>query len=141
MRFIRDVQVITLDAAGGPNDTQNVVMAPQDRPFRELTIWGMPGTGRVVGDAAGVRNFTSEVFFGPTTQGGASARANDEIYLVFDPGDTVRIWPANNTASNPESAGTRQGVRGFPVTVQFVNLAATKIVITVIFLAMTIDQG
>jgi hypothetical protein len=141
VRFVRDVQVITLDATGGPNDQQNVVMAPQDRPFRELTIWGKPGTGRVVGDAAGVRNFTSEVFFGPSSQAAAAARADDEIYLVYDPGDTVRIWPANNTASNPESAGTRRGVLGFPVTVQLTNLAATKVVITIIFLAMTIDQG
>lgn len=139
MRWVHDIQTVTLEAAGG-DDTQLVTMARQDRAFRELTIWGEPGTGRVVGDAADVRDFTTRVYFGPTPQGAATARSDDEIYFIFDPGDTVRLWPANEPSSN-KNRSPRDQVRGFDISVLVVNLDAAPLVLTIEFLALTIENG
>lgn len=139
MRWIHDLQTITLEATGGA-DTALVTMALQDRAFRELTIWGVPGSGRVVGDAPGVRNFTYQVFFGPTSQAAAAPRVTDEIFFIYDPGDTVRIWPPNDPTTNLHRL-PRSSVRGFPVSVQIINLDADPLILTLEFLALTIDQG
>ena|SRR3990167_1803476 len=143
MRFIRDVQIATLDATGGANDERIVEMARQDRPFRELSIWCIPAASlaRAIGSAAGVLDYSTEVFFGPSSQAAAAARANDEIFMPFDPGSTVRIWPANDLTSNPQQIGTRGQVRGFPISVRAINSAAEPVVLVIIFCAMTIDQG
>lgn len=140
MRFIHDIQVAELQAAGGA-DTVNLVMARQDRVFRELTIWGIPGTGRAVGDAAGVRDFTTQVFFGPTAQAVPVARADDQIFLAYDPGDTQRLWPPNEPTSNPQQRGTSNQVRGFDITVRVVNLDTSPLVLVLEMLAMTIENG
>lgn len=139
MRFVHDKQVASLEAAGGA-DSVLLVMARQDRPFRELTIWGEPGTGRVVGDVAAARGFTYQVFFGATAQSAPVARVNDEIFFVYDPGDTVRIWPANEPTSNLHRL-TRNQVRGFDVSVLLTNTAAAPLTITLEFLALTIENG
>ncbi len=139
MRFIHDKQIVTLEATGGA-DTTLVTMARQDRAFRELTVWCIPGSGRAVGDAPGVRNYTCQVFFGATSQSAPVARADDDIWLASDPGDTVRIWPANEPTSNLHR-GTRNQVLGFDVSVQVINLDVVPVTLTFEFLAMTIDQG
>jgi len=89
------------------------------------------------------RNFTSEVFFGPTSQGAAAAHLTDEEFLLFDPGDTVRIWPPNEPSSNPQRKfENRWGVKGFPIVVRVTNLdAVNQLGITIEFVSMTIDQG
>jgi hypothetical protein len=92
--------------------------------------------------AAQVRSFSSQVFFGPTSQGAALARVTDEQYLIYDPGDTVRIWPPNEPSSNPQRRGTKWEVKGFPITVRIVNSDAVNALgITVEVSSMTIDQG
>lgn len=116
-------------------------MPGEDRPFRELTIWGVPETPRQVGDAAIAKNFTTEVFFGPTSQAAALLRPDDEVFMAFDPGDAVRIWPPNNPTSNPQQRGTNNQVHGFPIMVRITNLDVAALVIAVEFNAMTIDQG
>lgn len=136
MRFIDIPMRVTVPANGG---IELVVMPKQDRAYRELTIWGIPESAVAVGGAAGTRNFSSQVFFGHTSQAGAAARVDDNVYLIYDPGDTERIWPANEPTSNPQNA---RKVKGFPITVRLVNSDATlPLVITVEFCAMTIDQG
>lgn len=136
MRWIQNPQRVTVPAS----DTLNVVMYRQDRAFRELTIWVRPVNSRVPGSSAGVRDFTYEVFFGPTSQGAAAPRVNDEVFLAYDPGSTGRIWPANDRTSN-WARGPRSKVHGFDITVQFVNGAVTPLVLDVEFDAMTIDLG
>lgn len=86
---------------------------------------------------AQTRNFSTQVFFGPTSQGGAAARVNNNVYLVYDPGDAGRVWPTNEPSSNPQ----REDVRGLPVTVRIINSAADALAITIEFMAMTIEQG
>jgi len=137
MRFIRDTRRVVVPATS----TLDVAMRRLDRSFRELTIWGIPESPRAVGDAPIVCNFSSQVFFGPTSQGAAAAKVTDDIYLVYDPGDAVRIWPANEPTSSPQQKGTSNEVRGFSITVRLVNSAASPLVIIVEFTAMTIDQG
>lgn len=135
MRFI-DIPIRTVVPA---SSTVDVVLPKQDRAFRELTIWGIPESSVVVGGAAGVRNFSSQVFFAHTSQGAAAARADDNVYLIYDPGDTERIWPINEPSSN--SMNSRKP-KGFPITVRIVNADATLALnITIEFCAMTIEQG
>lgn len=95
-------------------------MARQDRPFRELSIWVRPVTSRSPGDAAEVRDFSSRVYFGPTAQGAAAARTDDENYMAYDPGDTQRIWPANDPTSNLHRK-ERDKIKGFDITLRLVN--------------------
>lgn len=91
---------------------------------------------------AQARNFTSEVFFGPTSQGAAIARLTDEEFLIFDPGDTVRLWPPNEPSSNPQRKGTKWEIHGFDITVRINNLdAVNPLGITIEFSSMTIDSG
>jgi hypothetical protein len=119
MRFVHDSQRVTVPSGG----VVDVVMALQDRDFRELTIWGTPMSTRAAGDGStpAVRDFSTRVFFGPTAQGGApTTRVDDEEYVIYDPGDTCRIWPANNPTSNL-SGSSRQRAAGFPVTVRITN--------------------
>lgn len=137
MRFLRHTRQVTVPGAG----STLVSMPREDRPFRELTIWGIPETPRQIGDAPVAKNFTAEVFFGPTSQSAAIFRPDDEVFLAYDPGDAVRIWPPNNQTSNPQQRGTNNQVHGFAVAVRINNAAAAPLVITVEFNAMTIDQG
>ncbi len=145
MRFIHETLKASVAAAGGA-DVVDVVMPAQGRPYRELTVWVEPVTSRGVGDAPGVRNFDHETFFGPTSQAASATRTDDEIFFAYDPGDTVRIWPANAPApvsahrASPDGI-TRLRPSGFAITVQLTNLAAAPVEILVHFVAMTIDQG
>jgi len=91
---------------------------------------------------AKTRNFTSQLFFGPTAQTAPVPRANDAVYLIYDPGDVGRVWPTYEPSSNPQQKGTSNQVHGFPITVRITNLdPASKLVITVEILSMSIDQG
>jgi len=137
MKFIRFTSRVTVPAAS----TRDVTMPRLDRAFRELTIWGIPESPRQVGDAPNARNYSSQVYFGPTSQGAAAARVNDDVYMIYDPGAAVRIWPPNEPSSNPQQKGTSNEIAGFPITVRLVNAAASPLVMTVEFTAMTIDQG
>ena len=138
MKFLDFPKTVTV----GTSSTLDIVMPKVDRPFRELTIWGIPRSDKAVGAAAGTRNFSSQVFFGHSSQAAAAPRTDDNRYLIYDPGDKVIIWPANEPSSNPTYAGKEARVVGFPITVRIVNSDATNaLVITIEFLAMTIDQG
>lgn len=118
MRFVHDSQRVTVPSGG----VVDVVMALQERDFRELTIWGTPMSARAAGDGStpAVRDFSSRVYFGPSAQGAATARTDDDEYVIYDPGDTQRIWPANNPRSNL-SGSARQRAAGFPITVRITN--------------------
>lgn len=141
MRFIHETRTVTVDETGGAADVVDVVMPPQDRAFRDLTIWIQPASDREVGDVANVLDFDHETFFGPTSQAAAANRTDDEIFMTYDPGDAVRIWPANEPTANLHRAAAMEQPKGFPITVQLTNNAAAKVVIAVHFMAMTIDQG
>lgn len=147
MRFIRDSRRVTVPGAGS---TVDVVMDAQDKPFRELTILAAPVTSRVPGDGlpAAARDYSVEIFFGPTSQGGATARTDDNQFLALDPGDGQRIYPANNHTSYLH-ARPRGKSLGFPITARLINnlLASsqptniTGVVITAVDPATTVGAG
>jgi len=86
---------------------------------------------------AQTRNFTSQVFFGPTNQGAPTARITNDEYLIYDPGDAGRVWSANEPSSNPQQGD----VRGLPITVRIDNADTVDLAMTIEFMAMTIEQG
>lgn len=119
MRWVNDPHRITVPGGGGSLD---VVMARQDRPFRELSIWVRPSTPRVAGDGLPVflRDYSGQIFFGPTAQAGPVSKLDDESWMLYDPGDTQRLWPANDPTTNLHR-NTRARVKGFDITAQFIN--------------------
>lgn len=142
--------------AGAPGPAQNVgaggtfVLDGGDGSTITVKVVGasLPGANQV--DAITIsttfatpeaRLFTTQVFFGPTAQGGAAARVNNSSYLVYDPGDAGRIWSANERSSNPQQFGRANEVRGFPVAVRVTNNDAAALAIAIEFVAMAIDQG
>ena len=88
------------------------------------------------------RSFTTQVFQGPTAVAAPTARVNNALYPIFDPGDVGRIWSINEPTSNPQQKGTINEVRGFPIAVRVTNTDVTNaLAITIEFVAMCIDQG
>jgi hypothetical protein len=128
---------VTLPGGDGSSMTANVNLAlvpvADANDVKAVTL---------VVPAAQVRSFSTQIFFGITAQGAPTARVNDEVYLAYDPGDAVRIWPANEPSSSPEKRGTNDQIQGFPITVRVVNTdAVNPLDITIEFCTMTIDQG
>lgn len=128
---------VTLPGGDGSFLTANVNLALVPATPQSDSV-----TFALVVPAAQVRSFSSQVFFGITAQGAPAARVNDEMYLAYDPGDAVRIWPPNEPSSSPQQRGTANQVEGLAITVRLVNTdVVNPLDITVEFTSMTIDQG